>query len=159
MGMIGIRGLFEAHLTVSDLDRSIAFYRDVLGLPLAHVVPARGVAFHWIGAPGRAMLGLWSIGSAPLGLRLHAAFEADLADVLAAPVRLRAAGVTPLAFGGEPTDEPVVLSWMPAAAVYFADPDGHSLEVLAMLPHRPRPDLGALPYSTWLTDHAVAHSA
>ncbi len=39
--MIKIRGLFEAHLTVSKLDRSIAFYRDALGLPLAHVIPER----------------------------------------------------------------------------------------------------------------------
>ena len=30
-------GLFETHLTVSDLDRSIEFYRDVVGLPLALV--------------------------------------------------------------------------------------------------------------------------
>ena len=50
-----ITGLFETHLTVSDLDRSIAFYRDIVGLPLAHRVPARGAAFHWIGAQiGRA---------------------------------------------------------------------------------------------------------
>ncbi|MDB5401736.1 MAG: hypothetical protein JWQ55_3754, partial [Rhodopila sp.] len=29
MALVPIGGLFEAHLTVSDLDRSIAFYRDV----------------------------------------------------------------------------------------------------------------------------------
>ena len=29
---MSVRGLFETHLTVSDLDRSIAFYRDVVGL-------------------------------------------------------------------------------------------------------------------------------
>src|SRR5947199_292892 len=34
-------GLFEAHLTVSDLDRSIEFYREVVGLPLALEVPVR----------------------------------------------------------------------------------------------------------------------
>ena len=33
--------LFEAHLIVADLDVSMAFYRDCLGLELAHVVPAR----------------------------------------------------------------------------------------------------------------------
>jgi len=37
--------LFEAHLTVSDLDAAIAFYRDRVGLELAHVVPARQAAF------------------------------------------------------------------------------------------------------------------
>ena len=43
MSIVPVAGLFETHLTVSDLDRSIAFYRDVVGLPLAHRVPARGV--------------------------------------------------------------------------------------------------------------------
>jgi lactoylglutathione lyase len=43
--MIAIRDLFESHLTVSDLDRSIRFYRDSLGLPIAHIVPERRVAF------------------------------------------------------------------------------------------------------------------
>jgi lactoylglutathione lyase len=30
-----VRGLFETHLTVTDLDRSVSFYRDVVGLPIA----------------------------------------------------------------------------------------------------------------------------
>ena len=68
-----VRGLFETHLTVADLDRSMAFYRDVVGLPVALEVPERGAAFHWIGRPGQAMLGLWSIGSAPMGMQLHVA--------------------------------------------------------------------------------------
>ena len=29
---VPIRGLFEAHLTVADLGRAVAFYRDVVGL-------------------------------------------------------------------------------------------------------------------------------
>ncbi len=57
--MIEIRGLFESHLTVSDLDRAVAFYWDRLRLPLARIFPERRVAFFWIGSPGRAMLGLW----------------------------------------------------------------------------------------------------
>ena len=43
--MIPIQGLYESHLTVSDLPRSIAFYRDMVGLELAHTIPARGAAF------------------------------------------------------------------------------------------------------------------
>lgn len=39
--MIPISGLYESHLTVSDLDRSISFYRDVVGLELAHTIPGR----------------------------------------------------------------------------------------------------------------------
>ena len=52
--------LFEAHLTVANLDASIAFYRDRVGLELAHVVPARQAAFFWVGSRGTTMLGLWA---------------------------------------------------------------------------------------------------
>jgi lactoylglutathione lyase len=64
-------GLFETHLTVTDVPRSVAFYRDVVGLQTAYEIPERGAAFMWIGAPGEAMLGLWSIGSSPIGLALR----------------------------------------------------------------------------------------
>jgi lactoylglutathione lyase len=144
---VNVRGLFETHLTVSDLSRSIEFYRDVVGLPLALELPERGAAFHWIGGPGRAMLGLWSIGSAPMNMQLHVAFEMELQDVLQAPGRLREAGIEPLSFSGEPTEEPSYIGWMPAAAVYFRDPSGHLLEYLAMLQEPARPELGILPWS------------
>jgi lactoylglutathione lyase len=147
--MIEIRGLFETHLTVSDLDRSLAFYRDVLKLPLAQIVSQRRVAFFWIGAPARAMLGLWETGTSPQKMRLHLAFEASIDGVLAAPQALREAGVAPLDFDCEPASEPVVLGWMPAVAVYFHDPDGNLLEFLAMLPQGPRPELGVVPWSKW----------
>jgi lactoylglutathione lyase len=146
---VPIGGLFETHLTVSDLSRSVAFYRDVVGLPLALEVPDRSAAFFWIGVPGEAMLGLWSLGSAPMGLSLHVAFKASLEDVMDACDRLRARGVTPLSFFATETTEPSVIGWMPAAAVYFRDPDGHLLEYLAMLDEEPRPDRGIVPWSQW----------
>lgn len=144
-------GLFETHLTVSDLDRSIAFYRDVVRLPLALVLEERGAAFFWIGAPGQAMLGLWSLGSAPMGLLLHIAFEASLTDVLGACDGLRSSGITPLSFFGDETSEPSVIGWMPAAAVYFRDPEGHMIEYLAMLEEPARPERGIVPWSEWET--------
>ena len=147
MAQMTVRGLFETHLTVADLARSVAFYRDVVGLPVALELPERGAAFHWIGRPGQAMLGLWSIGSAPMNMQLHIAFKMSLADVIAAPDRLAAHGVQPLSFFGEPTDEPSVIGWMPAAAIYFRDPDGHMLEYLAMLEGPARPELGIVPWS------------
>ena len=147
--MIEARGLFEVHLTVRDLDLAIGFYRDIVGLTVAHVTKGRQAAFLWIGSARKAMLGLWAAGSAPQAVALHTAFRVSLADVLAAPDFLRNAGVTPLDFDGRPTDRPVVLAWMPAAAVYFRDPDGHLLEYIAMLPHEPRPDCGVVPWRTW----------
>jgi lactoylglutathione lyase len=144
-----VRGLFETHLTVRDVPRSVAFYRDVVGLPLALDLPERNAAFMWIGAPRRSMLGLWGIGSAVNSLTLHIAFDVALDDVLGAPERLRAQGVTPLSFFGQETGEPSVLGWMPAAAVYFEDPDGHLLEYLAMLDSEPRPETGIVSYSEW----------
>ena len=146
---IPVAGLFETHLTVADLSRSIAFYRDVVGLPLALELPDRAAAFFWIGGPGEAMLGLWSLGSAPLGLSLHLAFTASLDDVLGACGRLRSLGVTPLSFHATETDEPSVIGWMPAAAVYLRDPDGHLLEYLAMLDEPPQPARGIVSWSEW----------
>jgi lactoylglutathione lyase len=151
---VAAAGLFETHLTVSDLGRSAAFYRDVVGLPLALELSERGAAFFWIGGPGEAMLGLWSLGSAPVGLSLHLAFRASLDDVLGACDRLRSLGVTPLSFHAIETSEPSVISWMPAAAVYFRDPDGHLLEYLAMLDGPARPERGIVSWSQWTGERA-----
>ena len=148
---VPVAGLFETHLTVADLRRSVAFYRDVVGLPLAFEVAERGAAFFWIAAPGEGLLGLWSMGSAPMGLLLHLAFKASLEDVMGACDRLRSLGVTPLSFFAEETTEPSVIGWMPAAAVYVRDPDGHLLEYLAMLNEQPRPDRGIVPWSQWVS--------
>ena len=151
--MISVQGLFEAHLAVADLDKAITFYGDVVALRLGHVDWARQVAFFWTGPAGNGMLGLWGAGSAPQKLTSHTAFRVSLADVLAAPGVLRAAGVTPLDFDGRPTDEPIVFAWMPAASVFFHDPDGHLLEYIALLPHEPRPADGIVPWRVWEQTH------
>lgn len=141
--------LFEAHLIVADLDASIRFYRDCLGLDLAHVVAARRAAFFWVGARGHSMLGLWQGGAGPQKTTTHIAFATTAEDVLAAPQRLQSVGIVALDFDGRPTNEPVVLAWMPAAAVYFLDPDGHLLEYIAMLEGEPRPDEGLVEWRAW----------
>lgn len=82
-------------------------------------------------------------------MSLHIAFTVELDDLLEAPQRLREANVVPRDFAGSPTTEPVVLAWMPAAALYFHDPDGNLLELLTMLPAPPQPELGVIGWSDW----------
>lgn len=144
-----VRGLFEAHLSVAAIDRSLAFYVETLGLTVAQVFRERDAAFVWTGPPGSSMLGLWGRGAAPMTTLSHVALAVDLADVLSAPRSLRAAAVEPLSFFEQPADEPSVLAWMPAAAVYFRDPDGHLLEYVAMLDAPPEPELGIVTWSAW----------
>jgi lactoylglutathione lyase len=148
--LIQVSGLFETHLTVSDLQRSIVFYRDVIGLELGIEVPERNCAFFWVGGSKRSMLGLWSMGSIPNGLKLHIAFKVNVNDLFDVPRRLRSKGISPLDFFGQETDEPTVICWMPAASVFFRDPDDHLIEYLALLDEEPRPHLGVIPWSDWI---------
>jgi lactoylglutathione lyase len=147
---IPVRGLFETHLTVSNLQKSIAFYRDIIGLDLGLKVPSRNCAFFWIGKTKGAMLGLWSIATMPMGLTLHIAFDVTLKDLFDAPRYLRFKGITPLSFFGEESSEPSVFCWMPSASIFFRDPDGHLIEYLAMLDEEPMPELGVIPWNKWL---------
>jgi hypothetical protein len=50
------------------------------------------------------MLGLWSIGSAPIGMRLHIAFDMSLEDLLATADRLRAQGTSLSPLASQPTN-------------------------------------------------------
>jgi lactoylglutathione lyase len=154
--MIPILDLFETHLTVGNLKRSMPFYESTLGLEIAQFLPDRKIAFCWIGGRGNSMLGLWQAQPGSQPQPLHIAFRVDLSDMLKAHERLRAANIAPLDFDRNPTTEPVVLAWMPAASLYFHDPDGHLLEFISMLPDSPEPDLGVVTWSTWKNRPATA---
>ena len=151
MPIVPVGGLWETHITVADLDRSISFYRDVVGLTLAHTVPERHVAFFWIGQPRQAMLGLWSIHTSPMAMKLHYAFQVTVKDAEVSISALKAAGIQPMSGTGQLIDEPEVIPWIPAASVYFRDPDGHSLEYIAMLPENAVPTMSRMPLSKWRT--------
>jgi len=148
-----ITGLFETHIPVADLDRSIRFYRDQIGLTLARVVPDRNAAFFWIAGPETGMLGLWGEQAGPLRMTLHFALRTPLADLVRLPDRLDAQGIQPLGFHGDPIVEPVVIGWMPAESVYCKDPDGHSLEFLSPLAADPDDSFGIASLSHWYKRH------
>ncbi len=45
MGEFGLNAIGQIHITVGDIDRSVAFYRDVLGMTLLFEVPGQNMAF------------------------------------------------------------------------------------------------------------------
>lgn len=144
-----ITGLFETHIDVRNLERSLAFYREVLGLTLGTIDQKRRVAFLWMGGAGEAMLGLWEKTEGQIPPQ-HFAFRSTVDDVLDRSVAwLDERGLACHNFLNDGTKRPMVFAWMPAIAIYFDDPDGHSLELIAMLPGRPRPEAGVISYEAW----------
>jgi catechol 2,3-dioxygenase-like lactoylglutathione lyase family enzyme len=145
-----IKDLFETHLFVRSLDRSIEFYRDVLGLEICHVETERKAAFFWIGMPKKSMLGLWEVAHERIEKR-HFAFTCSADDVLhnAVPF-LQERHLKPRNFLNDGSTQPMVFAWMPAIAIYFDDPDGHELEFIGMLEGAGRPELGVLSYQKWI---------
>lgn len=146
---IMIKGLFETHIYVENLERSIDFYSNVLGLTQCHYEEERRIAFFWIGKPQEAMLGIWEKPKAEIDIR-HFAFRCEVADVLDKSVSfLEQHNLKPYNFLKSDDAAPMVFAWMPAVAIYFNDPDGHALEFIAILPGDARPELGVISYESW----------
>lgn len=139
--------LYEAHLNSSNLERSIKFYEN-LGFKVAYKTEDRKAAFFFLGENKENMLGIWETKDTPIR-RNHIAFSVS-------PEKLR--GIIPVltekeievreSFGLSPA-EPIVHTWMPAASVYFYDPDGHSLEYIAVLEGEAKPHLNPMHLSEW----------
>lgn len=145
-----IKGLFETHIFVEDLERSIDFYKNVLGLIKGDYNDERRVVFFWIGEPKGAMLGLWEKPKKEIDIR-HFAFRCEVDDVLNKSVAfLNERNLTPYNFLKDGNEKPMVFAWMPAVAIYFKDPDGHDLEFIAMLEGEGKPELGVISYEEWL---------
>jgi lactoylglutathione lyase len=140
--------IFETHVQTTDLPRAMAFYGGQLGLEEAYHLPDRQITFYWIGAPGNAMLGVWGM-SAERWRTSHFAFEITEDAIEPAIERLKERGIQVNDFFGNGSDDPSVHAWMPAVGIFFRDPDGNSLEFVAMLPGPGRPELGVVPLSEW----------
>ena len=137
MAMPAIRGLHHFAYRCRDAEETRAFYEDLLGLPLVHVitserVPSTGehcpychVFFRMRDSSCLAFFDLGdgrSTASDPEtpGWVNHLALEvADEAELLAAKARLEAAGVEVVG----PTDHHIIRS------IYFFDPNGIRLEL------------------------------
>ena len=104
-------------LGVSDMARSVAFYRDTLGLPLAQQIP--GFAFFNAGGFTLALSEPIAKNSAHMVGATEIVFSVE--DVRAAHAALREKGVAFLI-------EPRVVN-PPMWAANFNDPDGHRLSI------------------------------
>lgn len=111
----------QIHVSVTDIDRSVAFYRDVLEIPLLFQVPGQPMAFF---ASGDVRLYLGVPEAEQFASRCTLYFRVD--DIDAEHRRLVDAGVP---FQGEPHvvhREGTTALWMAG----FTDPDHHNLVLL-----------------------------
>lgn len=120
--MLPIRGLYEIAIRVKDLARAEAFYHDVLGLEVGLRIEERRMVFLRAGGQDGMVVLQEDNSEWP---KLHFAFTVAEADIERAAARLKELGVA--------AKGPVLHEWMPAKSVYFADPDGHDLELCAPL--------------------------
>ena len=112
---------------MTERSRNSRRARVAVWAPVAlRLIVGYGFMAHGMAKLSRGPLMLAGLG--PQRMTMHIAFRVSAAEVVAAPEILRSAGVTPLDFDGQPTDEPVVITWMPDVSVFFRDPDGHLLE-------------------------------
>ncbi|OEJ32012.1 VOC family protein [Streptomyces subrutilus] len=126
-----ISGLRTGHvgLNVTDLDRSLAFYRDALGFQVLGERKEEERRFAFLGQDGELVLTLWQQAEgafAPGSAGLHhlALSATTIEDVRAFEQRLRSLGV-------EFAYEGVVAHGEGAASggIFFHDPDGTRLEI------------------------------
>lgn len=147
-----IERIFETHIHVQSLRRSMQFYEDVIGLTLGTLDAERQIAFYWAGGPNVSMLGLWEKPEEAI-VSQHFAFQIPETGFPGAIENLRRHGIAVYNFLDDGTEEPMVFAWMPAVSIYFRDPDGHELEYIAPLPGPPRPEAGIVSVEQWNRIH------
>jgi catechol-2,3-dioxygenase len=120
--MLPIRGLYEVAVRVKELARAESFYREILGLEVGIRDERRNWLFLYAGGNAGMIVLQEDKTEWP---RQHLAFTVDEADIERAATTLREQGLT--------VEGPVIHEWMPSKSIYFADPDGHNLELLALI--------------------------
>jgi catechol 2,3-dioxygenase-like lactoylglutathione lyase family enzyme len=142
-----IQDLYETHILVSNLERSRHFYEELLGLEVGWINEGERRLLYWVGGRGKAMLGMREVPAEKVAWQ-HFAFEVRLTDMEQAVAFLKERGIK-CHNKVDGSESPQVFGWMPAAAIYFNDPDGHLLEFISMLPDKPRPELGQVLWDEW----------
>jgi lactoylglutathione lyase len=120
---VPLRGISEVILVVADVKRSVAFYRDVVGLPPEDI--GEKFAWFWAGAPGATQrigitAGPLSFGAAHVRGPLHFAFGTERARIPALQSALESRGLE--------VEGPVEFKFWNALSIYFSDPDGNRVE-------------------------------
>lgn len=119
-----ITAIGQIALTVQDVARSSAFYRDAVGLPFLF---AAGPTLAFLDAGGvRLML---SAGDGEFKPGLSSVLYFKVADIIAAHAERRARGVPFV-------DEPHLIAPMPDHDLwmcFFKDPDGHTMALMCEL--------------------------
>jgi catechol 2,3-dioxygenase len=118
-------GLSELILRVADVSRSVAFYRDVVGLAVESE-PTPTWAWLWTGDRGALpRLGLTSrplsYGAAHCGGPAHFAIAVPRRAILAEKARIEGLGIA--------VEGPVTFEAWRADSIYFSDPDDHRVEL------------------------------
>jgi catechol 2,3-dioxygenase-like lactoylglutathione lyase family enzyme len=119
--ILPIKGLYEIAIRVKDLARAETFYKDVLGLTEGLRDERRNWLFLYVG--GNAGMVVLQEDKSEWPTQ-HFAFTVSEADIQRAADMLKEKGVA--------VSELVHHEWMNAVSVYFDDPDGHALELLAL---------------------------
>jgi catechol 2,3-dioxygenase-like lactoylglutathione lyase family enzyme len=118
-------------INVTDIGRSAAFYRAILGLDVLKRSDEPGKRFVFLGGDGKLVLTLWEqattrFGTTVAGLH-HLSFQVgDIAAVRSAEHRVREAGVKLHHGGIVPHGEGAS-----SGGIFFEDPDGTRLEIYA----------------------------
>ncbi len=124
-----IQGLDHAAICVSDIEKSVAFYRDVLGMRMVDSRPPETSSYLWLNfGPGQTLNLTLAPEQTPkvlaektgLNLFAHLAFRAPRNFLTQLKPKLEHLGV---------------LKHESATGLYFTDPDGNFLEVTCWREH------------------------